>query len=37
MGLGIYEKLAEYLDNLPGGYPCTPSGVELRNFAAVVH
>ncbi len=26
----IYKKLAEHLDNLPGGYPSTESGVELR-------
>jgi len=26
----IYEGLAEHLDNLPAGFPRTPSGVELR-------
>ncbi len=26
----IYEKLARFLDRLPGGYPATESGVELR-------
>ncbi len=26
----VYEKLAAHLDNLPGGYPSTESGVELR-------
>ena len=26
----IYEKLARHLDGLPGGYPKTESGVELR-------
>jgi Pyruvate/2-oxoacid:ferredoxin oxidoreductase delta subunit len=26
----IYEKLAEHLDNLPGGFPRTSSGVEIR-------
>lgn len=26
----IYNKLAKHLDNLPGGYPTTESGVELR-------
>ena len=26
----IYRKLAKHLDNLPGGYPATESGVELR-------
>jgi electron transport complex protein RnfB len=26
----VYQKLAEHLDNLPGGYPSTESGVELR-------
>jgi len=30
MTQGIYEKLAEHLDNLPGGFPRTPSGVEIR-------
>ncbi|MDP1989698.1 MAG: 4Fe-4S binding protein [Syntrophales bacterium] len=25
-----YEKLAEHLDNLPGGFPRTDSGVEIR-------
>jgi len=26
----IYERLAEHLDNLPGGFPRTESGVEIR-------
>ena len=26
----VYQKLAEHLDNLPGGFPATDSGVELR-------
>jgi Pyruvate/2-oxoacid:ferredoxin oxidoreductase delta subunit len=26
----IYKKLAKYLDDLPAGFPATPSGVELR-------
>jgi len=26
----IYQKLAEHLDNMPGGFPSTESGVELR-------
>ena len=26
----IYKKLAKHLDRLPGGYPATKSGVELR-------
>ncbi|MFQ6116401.1 MAG: 4Fe-4S ferredoxin, partial [bacterium] len=26
----IYQKLAQHLDNLPGGFPATESGVELR-------
>jgi len=26
----IYQKLAQHLDNLPGGFPSTDSGVELR-------
>ena len=30
MGRDVYEKLAEHLDNLPGGYPKTASGVEMR-------
>ena len=27
---GIFRKLAKHLDNLPGGFPPTESGVELR-------
>jgi Na+-translocating ferredoxin:NAD+ oxidoreductase subunit B len=30
MAMDIYRKLAEHLDNLPGGFPPTESGVELR-------
>ncbi|MGZ6274852.1 MAG: 4Fe-4S binding protein [Syntrophales bacterium] len=30
MAQNIYEKLAKHLDNLPGGFPRTPSGVEIR-------
>src|SRR3972149_6553688 len=30
MATDIYEKLAEHLDNLPGGFPRTESGAELR-------
>jgi len=26
----LYQKLAQHLDRLPGGYPATESGVELR-------
>ena len=26
----VYRKLARHLDNLPGGFPSTESGVELR-------
>lgn len=26
----VYQKLANHLDNLPGGFPATESGVELR-------
>ncbi|MGB5425119.1 MAG: 4Fe-4S ferredoxin, partial [Desulfobacterales bacterium] len=26
----IYNKLAQHLDTLPGGYPATESGIELR-------
>ena len=25
-----YRKLADYLDTLPGGFPSTESGVEIR-------
>ena len=28
--MDIYQRLARHLDNLPGGYPPTESGVELR-------
>lgn len=27
---GVYRKLAHHLDHLPGGFPATDSGVELR-------
>ncbi|UCG14226.1 MAG: 4Fe-4S binding protein [Deltaproteobacteria bacterium] len=30
MSTEIYRKLAHHLDNLPGGFPSTDSGVELR-------
>ncbi len=30
MARDVYERLARHLDDLPGGYPPTPSGVELR-------
>ncbi len=30
MAKNVYEKLAEHLDKLPGGFPPSPSGVELR-------
>jgi electron transport complex protein RnfB len=26
----IYNQLAQHLNNLPGGYPATESGIELR-------
>ena len=26
----VYENLAKHLDDLPGGFPATDSGVELR-------
>ena len=26
----IYQRLAKHLDKLPGGFPATESGVELR-------
>lgn len=30
MIMDIYQRLAQHLDNLPGGFPSTESGVELR-------
>lgn len=30
MAKDVYKKLAEHLDNLPGGFPSTRNGVELR-------
>ena len=30
MKMECYAKLARHLDSLPGGYPSTDSGVELR-------
>lgn len=30
MKTDVYEKLAQYLDDLPAGYPRTESGVEMR-------
>ena len=30
MGADVYENLAKHLDNLPGGFPPTETGVELR-------
>ncbi len=30
MAKDVYQKLRRHLDNLPGGYPATESGVELR-------
>ena len=30
MTMDIYKQLADHLDQLPGGYPPTESGVELR-------
>lgn len=29
-GSGVYERLRKHLDSLPGGFPATESGVELR-------
>ena len=26
----IYQRLAKHLDNLPGGFPSTDNGIELR-------
>ena len=30
MGKDIYRLLARHLDNLPGGFPATEDGLELR-------
>ena len=30
MTTNIYQNLARHLDNLPGGFPATQSGVEMR-------
>jgi Na+-translocating ferredoxin:NAD+ oxidoreductase subunit B len=30
MSKNVYEKLAKHLDSLPGGFPATESGVEIR-------
>jgi ferredoxin len=30
MTLDVYSRLAHFLDNLPGGFPATESGVELK-------
>ncbi len=30
MAMDIYERLAKHLDDLPAGFPCTKSGVEMR-------
>jgi len=30
MATDLYQRLAKHLDNLPGGFPATESGVELR-------
>ena len=30
MSQDVYQRLARHLDDLPGGFPPTPSGVELR-------
>ncbi len=30
MSEDLYTKLREYMDNLPGGYPATDTGVEIR-------
>jgi Na+-translocating ferredoxin:NAD+ oxidoreductase subunit B len=29
-GTDVYERLREFLDTLPAGYPATPTGVEIR-------
>ena len=33
----IYQKLAGHLDNLPGGFPPTETGVELRILKKLFH
>jgi len=30
MSIDVYQQLATFLDNLPGGFPATESGVELK-------
>ena len=30
MEMDIYQKLADYLDNLPGGFAASETGVEIR-------
>jgi Pyruvate/2-oxoacid:ferredoxin oxidoreductase delta subunit len=30
MSEDVYERLREFMDKLPGGYPTTPSGVEIK-------
>ena len=30
MSEDVYARLREFMDTLPGGYPSTPSGVEIK-------
>ena len=30
MNEDVYTQLREFMDSLPGGYPATPSGVEIK-------
>ena len=37
MAADIYERLAQHLDDLPGGFPRTHSGVEIRILRRLFH
>ena len=30
MSVGVYERLREFMDTLPAGYPTTPTRVEIK-------
>ena len=30
MSEDVYTRLREFMDSLPGGYPATPTGVEIK-------
>ena len=30
MSQDVYSRLREFMDSLPGGYPATPTGVEIK-------